>query len=54
MKTNAFRLAVLCGVCLAAEQVHSETVTLQDIVKATAPLPMATIYVAREVVTLDP
>jgi predicted amidohydrolase YtcJ len=54
MKANAFRFAVLCGVCLAAEQVHSETVTLQDIVKATAPLPMATIYVAREVVTLDP
>jgi len=25
MKANAFRLAVLCGVCLAAKQVHSET-----------------------------
>jgi len=54
MKANAFRLAVLCGVCLVAKQAHSETVTLQDIVKATAPLPTARIYVAREVVTLDP
>ncbi len=33
---------------------HSESFTLQDIIKATAPLPRATIFVAKEVVTLDP
>lgn len=32
----------------------AETTTLQDVVQATNPLPEATLYTAREVVTLDP
>ena len=39
--------------CLA-QQADSETFSLQDIVGATKPLPEATIYVAKEIVTLDP
>jgi predicted amidohydrolase YtcJ len=46
--------SILCSACLLGSPARSETVTLQDIVNATAPLPKATIYVAREVVTLDP
>jgi len=54
MKIKPLLLSILCGACLGSNQAHSETVTLQDIVNATAPLPTATIYVAKEVVTLDP
>jgi predicted amidohydrolase YtcJ len=39
---------------LAANQIQRESITLQDIVNATAPLPTVTIYVAKEVVALDP
>jgi hypothetical protein len=54
MKMKAFLFSVICGALLAGNQARGETVTLQDIVNATAPLPKATIYVAREIVTLDP
>lgn len=54
MKIRSLMLATFCGLTLAASSTHAETVTLQDIIKATAPLPKATIYVAREIVTLDP
>ncbi len=57
MKLESVVLCVLCVLCAAspaATRVQGESVTLQDIVKATAPLPEATIYVAQEVVTLDP
>lgn len=54
MKMKAFLFSVICGALLAGNQARGETVTLQDIVNATAPLPRATIYVAREIVTLDP
>jgi len=46
-------LSVTCVAVLASSQAEAETITLQDIVNATA-LPEATIYVAKEVVTLDP
>jgi len=52
--TNASLLAVVCGIGLAGSQALGQGITLQDIVKATAPLPTATIYVAKEIVTLDP
>lgn len=44
----------MLGIGLIGNQAHSQSVTLQDIVRATAPLPGATIYVAKEIVTLDP
>jgi hypothetical protein len=54
MWLRSFLLSILCAASLAATQVQGESVTLQDIVNQTAPLPTATIYVAQEVVTLDP
>jgi hypothetical protein len=54
MRLNILLIAIVSGVCLMANQALAESITLQDIVTATAPLPNATIYVAREVVTLDP
>jgi predicted amidohydrolase YtcJ len=54
VKVDALPPAVFCGVCLIAPHAHGQTVTLQDIVNFTAPLPQASIYVAREIVTLDP
>jgi predicted amidohydrolase YtcJ len=54
MRLNILLIAIVSGVCLMANQALAESITLQDIVTATAPLPKATIYVAREVVTLDP
>ncbi|MEN8167538.1 MAG: amidohydrolase, partial [Pseudomonadota bacterium] len=54
MKIKTLMFSIVCGALLAGPQAHSETVTLQDIVNYTVPLPEATIYVAREVVTLDP
>lgn len=44
---------VLASTCLA-QPARSDTFTFQDIVKSTKPLPKATIYVAKEIVTLDP
>jgi hypothetical protein len=43
-----------CDICVAGSQAWSESFTLQDIVKATVSWPGATIYVATEIVTLDP
>jgi hypothetical protein len=51
---KAFLGSVVCVAALAVGSADAETFTLQDIVAATAPLPEATIYVAKEVVTLDP
>jgi predicted amidohydrolase YtcJ len=53
-KFKVFLLSILCGIISVGDQAQGETVTLQDIVNFTAPLPLVTIYVAREVVTLDP
>lgn len=46
-------LAVVCGACLS-QSARGEGITLQDISDSHATLPAATIYVAKEVVTLDP
>lgn len=54
MRGNVLLLALLCGICMKGNQAHSESVTYQDIVRSTAPLPAATIYVAKEILTLDP
>lgn len=54
MKRNVYLLTVLSLICLMASQALAESITLQDIVRATAPLPKATIYVAKQVITLDP
>jgi predicted amidohydrolase YtcJ len=54
MRLKILLIAIASGVCLMAKQALAESITLQDIVTATAPLPKATIYVAREVVTLNP
>lgn len=45
--------AILAASCLVHKAL-GETFSLQDIVGATRPLPEATIYVAKEIVTLDP
>jgi predicted amidohydrolase YtcJ len=47
-------IPILMGVCLAASQTDGESISLQDIANAAAPLPKITIYSAREIVTLDP
>ena len=54
--TLMFRLLTTIGVVilLTANNGWSESVTLQDIVRFSEPLPTATIFVAKEVVTLDP
>ena len=54
MKGKTLFLALMYGICTNGIQSHAESVTLQDIVSSTAPLPAATIYVAREIVTLVP
>ena len=54
MKIKAILFSSFCGLFLFGTQVHGESITLQDIVKFTAPIPEMTIYVADEVVTLDP
>ena len=46
MKLPSRLLSVTCVAVLASSQAEAETITLQDIVNATAPLPEATIYVA--------
>ena len=51
-KTQMFMLG--CGLALIGHQALSESITLQDVVRITAPLPAAKLYVAREIVTLDP
>lgn len=53
-KIKALLLSIVQGLALALSSVQAESFTLQDIVKATAPSPEATIYIAKEVVTLDP
>jgi predicted amidohydrolase YtcJ len=50
MKTNLGLLFALIVVSISA---HAESTSLQDISRATTPLPKVTIYTAREVVTLD-
>ena len=45
---------ILCVIGLAGNQTFGESVTLQQIVGYGKPLPSATIYVAKEIVTLDP
>lgn len=54
--TNWFKvlLPTLVGVIFLTQPAVGQGVSLQDIVKATKPLPEATIYVAKEIVTLDP
>ena len=54
MKIKVLALTIVFGICLAGNLAHGKGITLQDIVGSTAPLPTATIYVAKEVVTLDP
>ena len=54
MRVNALLLAIVSGICSAVNQAYGESVTLQDVVRATAPLPKATIDVAKEVITLNP
>lgn len=55
MKIKLLLLSFLGGACLAGNQALSECITLQDVACGAPPdLPTATIYVAREVVTLDP
>jgi predicted amidohydrolase YtcJ len=54
MKHTALSGVLVLSVCLTAAPAHGQSVSLQDIVNATAPLPRATIYLAKEVVTLDP
>ena len=54
MNIKSLLLPSVCAVSLVASQAHSESLTLQDIVSFTDPLPEATIYVAKEVVTLNP
>lgn len=45
---------ILCVIGLAGDLTFGESVTLQQIVGYGKPLPTATIYVAKEIVTLDP
>ena len=47
-------LTQLLALVLAALPASGENSTSRDIVGASDPLPEATIFVAREVVTLDP
>ena len=47
-------LSALMGCLLMTLSVWSQGISLQDIVKETAPLPNVTIYTAREIVTLNP
>lgn len=54
MRRNSCLLAVVSGIGLTVGHVFAQSLTLQDIVRVTEPLPGATIYVAKEVVTLDP
>ncbi len=55
MKIRPLLLGILVGVCMAGNQARSECITLQDVSCGSHPaLPPATIYVAREVLTLDP
>ena len=54
MKAKKLLLFIACSLSLTANQAFSETFTLQDITHDVTPLPKTTIYVAKEVVTLDP
>lgn len=55
MKIKHLLLSILGASCLAGNQALSECMTLQDVSCGDrTSLPGATIYVAREVVTLDP
>jgi len=54
MKSISIVLSVVCSAWLIGNQAHGESITLQDIVNSTAPLPTAAIHAAREAVTLDP
>ncbi len=50
MKINPGLLVTLVIFSITA---HAESTSLQDISRATSPLPKVTIYTAREIVTLD-
>lgn len=54
MKIRSLAVIISGCICLAGNLAFGKSFTLQDIAGATAPLPAATIYVAKEVVTLDP
>lgn len=55
MKISPLLLSILGGICLAGNHALSDCITLQDVsCDSTPALPAATIYVAKEVVTLDP
>ena len=54
MNVKTALLYPLVAVLLAARPTLAESITFQDIVDATAPLPEATIFVAKDVITLDP
>ena len=51
MKPKLVLLISLIGFIVT---VHAESTSLQDISRAAEPLPQATIYRAKEVITLDP
>jgi predicted amidohydrolase YtcJ len=54
MRPITFHIAALSLASLAINPVFGQTINLQGIVAATSPLPKATLYIAKEVVTLDP
>lgn len=47
-------LTIALAFALLSINVQSQGITLQDIVKETAPLPTVTIYTAKEIITLNP
>ena len=54
MRIKILLISVVCCACLAGNLARGQGITLQDVSGAPSPLPTATIYVAKEVVTLDP
>lgn len=54
MKSKLLLLTILFSIYPNIDKAQSESFTLQDIICSTAPLPAATIYVAREIATLNP
>lgn len=54
MKSKVLLLFLLCIIFLTGGKAWSDGISLQDIMKSNGPLPTATIYTAKEVVTLNP
>ncbi len=54
MKSKLQMLRVVIGCIFISLNAWSQSFTLQDIVKETAPLPNVTIYTAKEIITLNP